>query len=138
MSFARPGVYVQENIQQQGMVNQSRTDAVAAFIGQLPKGPVVPTLIATWSDFVKYFGGVSSAYPTSSALYTFFSNGGRNAYIQRVVPSNAAAAYYDYTVTGGTFKVSAINKGDWGKSLTIEILNGLDEINAMIKKINNL
>lgn len=123
-SFARPGVYIQENVQQQGMVNQSRTDAIAAFIGQLPKGPVVPTLVATWSDFVKYFGGVSNSYPTSTALYTFFSNGGRNAYIQRVVPSDAAAASYTFTVTGGSFVVNAINKGAWGNSLYVEVLDG--------------
>jgi len=124
MSFARPGVYVQENVMQQGMQNESRTDAVAAFIGQLPKGPVVPTLVATWSDFVKYFGGVNSAYPTSTALYTFFSNGGRNAYIQRVVASNATAASYTFTVTGGAFVVTAINKGKWGEGLSVEVLDG--------------
>lgn len=123
-SFARPGVYIQENVVQQTTITQSRTDAVAAFIGQLPKGPVAPTLVSNWSDFVKYFGGVSTSYPTSNALYTFFSNGGRNAYIQRVVPSDAVAASYTFTVTGGNFVVSAINKGSWGTTLSVEVLSG--------------
>jgi hypothetical protein len=123
-SFARPGVYIQENIVQQNITTQSRTDAVAAFIGQLPKGPIVPTLVATWADFVKYFGGVNSTYPTTAALFTFFSNGGRNAYIQRVVPSDATVASYTYTVTGGSFVINAINKGSWGTSLYVETISG--------------
>jgi len=121
-SVARPGIYIQENIAQQTIVNQQRTDAVAAFIGALPKGPTTPTLVSNWADFVKYFGGINSSYPTTTALYTFYANGGRDAYVQRVTPSDAATATYNFN--SGALVVNAINKGYWGTSISVEILAG--------------
>lgn len=123
-TFGRPGVYVQENLVQQSIVVDNRSDAIGAFIGSLPKGPTAPTLISSWSEFTKAFGGLNYSYPVSSAVYLFFSNGGRDTYIRRVNGSGAAVAHKaildDADAT--TFTVNAVNAGTWGNDISVEIL----------------
>jgi phage tail sheath protein FI len=59
---------------------------VAAFVGRTLKGPVnraVP--IASFSEFQHIFGGLWQPAPLSYAVDHFFENGGRRAYVVRVV-----------------------------------------------------
>lgn len=59
---------------------------VAAFVGRALKGPVnraVP--IASFSEFQHIFGGLWQPAPLSYAVDHFFENGGRHAYVVRVV-----------------------------------------------------
>lgn len=59
---------------------------VAAFVGRTLKGPVnraVP--ISSFSDFQHIFGGLWQPSPLSYAVDHFFENGGRRAYVVRVV-----------------------------------------------------
>jgi phage tail sheath protein FI len=59
---------------------------VAAFVGRTLKGPVNrPVAIASFSDFQHIFGGLWQPSPLSYAVDHFFENGGRRAFIVRVV-----------------------------------------------------
>jgi len=60
--------------------------AVAAFVGRTLKGPVNrPLAISTFSDFQHIFGGLWQPSPLSYAVDHFFENGGRRAYVVRVI-----------------------------------------------------
>jgi phage tail sheath protein FI len=60
--------------------------AVAAFVGRTLKGPVNrPVAISSFSDFQHVFGGLWQPAPLSYAVDHFFENGGRRAYVVRVV-----------------------------------------------------
>ncbi|CAB4152827.1 tail sheath protein [uncultured Caudovirales phage] len=122
-TFGRPGVYLKENIVQEFISPASRSEAVAALIGALPKGPTSPTFITSWSEFTKTFGGIDYTVPTTVAAYLFFSNGGRDVYIRRVVGTGAVAASTTLVDTNNddTLTVTAKNVGTWGNSLGIEI-----------------
>jgi len=122
-SLGRPGVFIQENVLQQAIDQNESSNAVAAFVGYLKKGPTTPTLINSWSDFVRLYGALDFAVPTSIAVYLFFANGGRDAYIRRVVTSAAAAASVTLqnASTQNTVSVSAKNVGAWGNSYAVEV-----------------
>jgi uncharacterized protein len=60
--------------------------SVAAFVGRTLKGPVNrPVAISSFSDFQHIFGGLWQPAPVSYAVDHFFENGGRRAYVVRVV-----------------------------------------------------
>lgn len=118
-TYSRPGVYVQENILQQSTAVNDRSDAIAAFIGSLPIGPDQPTLVRSWAQFVKTFGGLNYSYPTTVAVNSFFANGGRDTYIQRVSGSGAGTAQVvipNSTTAATTLTVKASSKGSWATS----------------------
>jgi phage tail sheath protein FI len=60
--------------------------SVAAFVGRTLKGPVNrPVAISSFSDFQHIFGGLWQPAPLSYAVDHFFENGGRRAFVVRVV-----------------------------------------------------
>ena len=56
MSFQRPGVYVQETLNPVQSTTGPNSDSIGAFIGANDRGPVLPTLVTSWSDYVTKFG----------------------------------------------------------------------------------
>lgn len=60
--------------------------AIMAFVGVCEKGPVATaTLVQSFAQYVKIFGGYIAASDMTAAVEGFFENGGTNAYIVRVV-----------------------------------------------------
>ena len=110
--LGRPGVFLQENLVQQSTEVNSTSNATAAFVGYLTKGPETPTYVTSWADFTKYFGGLDYNLPTTLAVYMFFSNGGRNAYIRRVTKGSGVIAGTITSVTvSGTNLVTVVGTG---------------------------
>ena len=100
-NLARPGVYIQEVALPQAVQSANTANAVGAFAGALPQGPTLaPVQVSTWTDFVKVFGGLNDSYPTTWAAYNFFSNGGRNLYVKRVIGTGAGTG--SIAITDGT------------------------------------
>jgi len=126
-TYSRPGVFIQEVELPQTITLADNGSAVGAFIGTLAQGPVaVPVLLTSWIDFVKTFGALNDAYPTTWAAYNFFANGGRNLYIKRVVGASAASATVnlkDSSGSGGidTLSVTAVSPGSWGNNVAVSV-----------------
>ncbi len=60
--------------------------AIAAFVGRTLKGPVnQPVLVTSFSEFQQHFGGLWQPSTLSYAVEQFFENGGRRAYVVRVI-----------------------------------------------------
>ena len=131
MAFQRPGVYVSEGAFT--TTSSTGTDTVAAgFIATALRGPTVATKISSWTAYKSLFGEISDTYDLGYAVYHFFANGGRNAYVSRVyatATATAASVNLSGTINGGSstpvFKVSAANPGAWGNNLTVTITAGL-------------
>lgn len=129
MAYTSPGVYVSEKPFTTTTVTGPTTSA-AAFIGTALRGPTSPVLVDSWSTYRSLFGDVSSAYELGYAIYHFFANGGRSAYVARVVGASAttasANASGNYNGSSGTpFKVKSANEGTWGNNLTADVSAGL-------------
>jgi phage tail sheath protein FI len=125
-TYSRPGVFIQEVELPQTIDLTENTNAIGAFVGALAKGPTsVPVLINSWTQFVKIFGTLNDAYPTTWAAYNFFANGGRDLYIKRVTGSGASAASVMLTDSSSnhlnTILVQAASAGSWGNSLAVAV-----------------
>lgn len=132
--YRKPGVYVEESL----LVNTTdlaTATSTALFVGTAGTGPVSgPVRCSTWSDYVVNFGGFDPITdPTDAtvsilsylpyAVYSYFQNGGRPAYVQRAIgTAQGDVAFYD--VPSGTdvaFVVEARSVGAAGNNLGVSV-----------------
>jgi phage tail sheath protein FI len=126
MAIQRPGVYVQETLNPIASVVGPNSDSIAAFIGANDRGPTVPVLITSWSMYTNYFGSwnTTASNDLPIAVYLYFANGGRRAYVTRVVKT---AAYATRTLTDRagspdqTVEVTAWTQGTWGNDINVSV-----------------
>jgi len=120
-AYLRPGVYVQETLNPVPPVVGANSNSVAAFIGGNARGPVTPTLVTSWSEYVNKYGSWSANNTLALAVFLYFSNGGNAAYIQRVTAGSPATATRTLKDAGdiNTLTLSAANPGAWGNSIAI-------------------
>ena len=89
-TYNRPGVYVNELPLAAAPINGAlAATAAGAVIGAFPQGPDTVTLVTSWYDFVKKFGGYSKSHPATFAVGSFFKNGGAELYVKRILPAVA-------------------------------------------------
>ena len=87
-----PGIFIEEVPAQVQVIQAVSTSNLGA-IGFTQKGPTdVATLVTSFENFSRTFGPIipESFLPLSMAA--FYSNGGRRAFVVRVVPSDAVSA----------------------------------------------
>jgi phage tail sheath protein FI len=119
MAYARPGVYVQETLNPVQSTTGPNSDTVGAFIGANDRGPLTPKLVTSWSDYVNNFGtwNTTATNDLPLAVYMFFANGGRQAYVTRVVGGGSAKATRTLQDRAGspadTLALTAVNAGAW-------------------------
>lgn len=125
MAYLRPGVYVEETLNPVAPVVGPDSESVAAFIGGTIKGPTVPTLVTSWTQYTKLYGSWGNDNTLSIAVYLFFANGGSRAYITRVVDGASVAAARTFADRQGTpantLILRANSQGTWGNSITVSI-----------------
>ena len=79
-----PGVYIEE-IPSGVRTIVGVATSITAFIGRASRGPVnEATIINSFGDFERRFGGLGVDYPMSYAVRDFYRNGGSQAIIVRV------------------------------------------------------
>jgi phage tail sheath protein FI len=144
-TYLAPGIYMEEKSSGVKPI-QGVSTSTAAFVGVAQKGPVgTATLITSFADYVRKFGnptpfiaGLQEHY-LAQAVQHFFTQGGSRCYVVRVVhytdinsaasiqATRASAAFgatrFGGAVAAGTLTVDAINEGEWGESLSIEVRN---------------
>jgi hypothetical protein len=157
--YRRPGVYIEEALRTSPFQSANAT-AVACFVGIASRGtPQVATRIDSWSDFVQKFGGFDfvpwqdPAVPANTgsvlsylpyAVYSYYQNGGRAAYIVRAIPSGDTnkGALATVTVTDGqaspapVIVFNASGTGAWGNNISVSLASQAVAPNA--KKIFSL
>ena len=119
MAYSRPGVYITEG-PFSTTVPVGPQVTPAAFLGTTARGPVEPIRIDSWNQYKTIYGDLTNSSQLGYAVYHFFANGGRTAYVTRVAASAAVKAKSGAitgTIAGGStatlFKVEANNKGTW-------------------------
>lgn len=100
----KPGVSVLVNTSQVGSPVQRQPTSTAFAVGYAPWGPVdAPTLVTSWADFVRQFGGFDKNSFIDDFCYFFFNFfGGAQAYICRVAGPAAAVATLTLMDRAGT------------------------------------
>lgn len=124
-TLKRPGVFVDEVLSTNNTVSGISL-STAAFVGPNGRGPIVPTLVRSWTEYTNLYGGFGTSN-LPYALFTYFSNGGRDAYVQRVVGTGAVTATVTLADRAGsplpTLRVDAHNPGGWGNALYVSIVD---------------
>ena len=117
---------------------------VAAFVGVAPRGPAWelvddPTLgeqgilrarsvavpLDRWDDYLELFGGFEGPGLLPYAVAAFFAQGGRRAYVVRIVASGdgrkapAGCAVYQLDIGSPPLRLRARSEGAWGNQLDI-------------------
>lgn len=106
-----PGVYIEEIPSGVRTITGVAT-SIAAFVGWANKGPIGKAQrILSWPDYERQFGGLDVRSPLGYAVYSFFLNGGRDAYVIRLVDETAVQAQVDIE---GMLTLTAMSPGEWG------------------------
>ena len=119
-----PGVLAREN--DQSFLTAQPIQAGAAILGPTVKGPTVPTVVTTYSDYQNKFGTLVQSgsdfytYFTSIAAYNYFQNGGDSLLVGRITNGAYTAASSSLVPTGsaggltagvGPFVLETLSKG---------------------------
>jgi len=151
VTYASPGVYVQEITPTAIQPIQAVGTSLPAFIGITKEASLKkvnprtgdrksiravlnePVLVDTWTRFVEIFGGFSEGAYLPDSVYHYFSNGGGPCYVvslQATEEADAAGETASTKIPGksrDSFTVTAKSVGEGGNSLTIVIANELDD-----------
>jgi uncharacterized protein len=115
-----PGVYIQEVKSEVHSIVPVDT-ATAAFIGRALRGPVnQPTVINSFADFQRIFGGLWADSGLGFAVNQFFLNGGSKAVIVRLYHAAAPGAGGAKIAHEG-LPLQAKTPGAWGNSLAVRV-----------------
>ncbi|TKK84698.1 phage tail sheath family protein [Herbidospora galbida] len=132
-TYLTPGVYIEEDLTPRTGNGYGDARAIACFVGIAAKGPAVPTLITSWTQFNNIYGGFTASQSLLPyAVDQFFKNGGGRCTIIRAVRSDAVAAFVnlvDSTPAGApnngplpALKVTALAPGLGGNSLKAQVV----------------
>ena len=126
MAYSRPGVYITERVLPPVLQGGVTADAAGAVVAPFAQGPETVTLVKSWYEFTSYFGGYNAAYPATFQVGAFFSNGGKELYVQRVLASDSVAAHIDVLTAGSAVvaRFTSKNAGTDGNKLRIVLANG--------------
>jgi len=125
-----PGVYVEE-IKSGVHTIIGVATSVTAFVGRAPRGPVnQATVINSFTDYERQFGGLSLGSSMSFAVRDFYANGGQQAVIVRLYhgdpgnpganpPVPAANGVAKFSV--GPLLFEAKSPGSWGRNLRVAV-----------------
>jgi phage tail sheath protein FI len=125
--YQRPGVYVSERLLTAPIAAVGTSTAAGAVAAPFASGPTTATLVSSWYEFSKIFGGYNASFPATFEVAAFFQNGGRELYVKRVLASDAVAAIAAVgraSGTGNTITISAKDKGTDGNSLRVKLSAG--------------
>ena len=131
-----PGVLAREN--DQSFLTAQPVQAGAAILGPTVKGPTVPTVVTSYSQYQNKFGTLVQSgsdfytYFTSIAAYNYFQNGGDSLLVGRVTNGTYTAASSSIIITGSggptsglsPFVLETLSKGTIMNTGTQELTGG--------------
>jgi len=123
--YLYPGVYVEEMQTGNAPIEGVSTSTVG-FFGIAERGPLVATLVTSFTQFVQMFGGYVQDPVTGADRYLayavegFFQNGGLRCFIMRVASSTSVIAFLP--VSGMT--VNALGPGLNGNRIAVIVTPG--------------
>jgi phage tail sheath protein FI len=118
--YLHPGVYIEE-IERGPRPIEGVPTSTAAILGEAERGSTTPRLVTSYKDYQRWFGDVFGATKfLPYAASGFFENGGKRAFIARLVGDGATIA----SAIFGDFIFRAAGPGLWGTRVKVKILNG--------------
>ena len=125
--YKRPGVYISERLLAAPIVVAGTANAAGAVAAPFASGPTTATLVSSWYEFTKIFGGYNASFPATFQVAAFFQNGGRDLYVKRMLGADAAAAAVAVgrgAGAGTVMNVVSKDKGTDGNNLRVKLSAG--------------
>jgi len=127
-TYLHPGVYIEE-IPSGAKTIEGVSTAIAAFVGPARKGPAGEAhLIHSLDEYTATYGAIASETDHMGlAVTAYYLNGGKDAYIARLVSTSPPAAASSLPLvgenTGGAnvLKVTASSVGTWGDEVRVRV-----------------
>jgi phage tail sheath protein FI len=123
--YLAPGVYIEE-ISTGPRPIEGVSTSTTGFVGQTERGPVLPRLVTSWEEYVRWYGTYVDRQPGSTpfkflpyAVRGFFDNGGQRLFIARITPPGATVASSNQG--GGAMLVEASGPGAWGRNILLRV-----------------
>lgn len=118
--YLHPGVYIEE-IERGPRPIEGVPTSTAALLGEAERGSTTPRLVTSYKDYQRWFGDVFDPHKfLPYAANGFFENGGKRAFIARLVGDASALA----SAVFGEFVVRAAGPGLWGNRVKVKISDG--------------
>ncbi len=116
--YLTPGVYVEE-FEIGAKPIEGVSTSTAGFLGETERGPTYPQLVTSFPEYKRLFGGFfGDTKYLPYAVDGFFGNGGKRAFIARIVDKEAAfAATFDL----GSVIITAVGEGEWGNRVAFRV-----------------
>ena len=126
MAYGRPGVYISERLLTAPIAAGNNAAAAGAVVAPFAHGPEIVTKVNSWYEFTQAFGGYNAAFPATFQVGAFFTNGGRELYVKRLLADDAAKASVDLVTSGSSTvaTVTAKNAGADGNNLRVVVEAG--------------
>jgi phage tail sheath protein FI len=128
--YHTPDLYFERHTEARvkGRALERVTIDTTAFLGYATRGPMnQPIRVTSWKSFETLFGGFNSEFLLPQAVFSFFSQGGREAMILRVGSTEGENAARAASLTlkdlygRPTLRVSAKDPGSWGRSIKVSV-----------------
>jgi len=115
--YLAPGVYIEE-IERGPRPIEGVSTSTAAFLGETERGPTMPRLVTSYNEYRRYFGDpFDPGKYMADALSGFFANGGRRAFICRIVKQGTPPA----EASLNKLQLVAAGPGDWGARIRVKV-----------------
>lgn len=118
--YLSPGVYIEE-ISTGPVPIEGVSTSTAGFVGQTERGPTVPMLITSFTEYQRWYGSFTP--PAISylpfAVKGFFENGGKRVFVARVTGAGAKPA--NFALGALNLEAEAIGDGSWGNRIFIRV-----------------
>ena len=126
MAYGRPGVYISERLLTAPIAAGNNAAAAGAVVAPFAHGPEIVTKVNSWYEFTQAFGGYNAAFPATFQVGAFFTNGGRELYVKRLLADDADTASVNLVTSGDATvaTVTAKNAGADGNNLRIVVSAG--------------
>ncbi len=119
--YLHPGVYIEE-IERGPRPIEGVPTSTAALLGETERGSVTPRMVTSYRDYQRWFGDVFDEKKyLPNAASGFFENGGKRAFVSRLVGDAATTAETDF---GNGFTLKAAGPGAWGSRIFAKISPG--------------
>src|SRR6185369_11206500 len=113
-----PGVYIEEIPSGVRTITGVAT-SITAFVGRALRGPTdLATMVNSFGDFERTFGGLWLESGLAFAVRDFFLNGGAQAIIVRCFSPSAGSFA---TMSNDSLDLQAAWPGSWGNQLRVRI-----------------
>ncbi len=124
--YLAPGVFIEE-IERGPRPIEGVATSTAAFLGETERGRTKPRMVTSFNDYRRHFGGVfGDGKYMPYAVSGFFENGGRRAFICRILGPGAKSSKRSL----GGLAIEAIGPGVWGDRIHVKLIESSTKVGA--------